>query len=97
MKKDIDKTTIQADDSPLTQAEIERNKIDEMRRKLRVIQIIQKPNGRIEVMPIQNITYRSDIIGILNQALNDINNEDIVRESYDLFTKINSEDSNIKK
>jgi hypothetical protein len=71
---------------PLTQEEIENNKKEEIRKSLRVIQIIQYPkSGKIEVAPIQNISYRSDIVGILVQTLNNLNNEDIMHDNVSLL------------
>jgi hypothetical protein len=36
-------------------------------------------------MPIQNIPYRSDIIGILTHALNTMQNEDVMRNTAALL------------
>lgn len=71
---------------PLTQEEVDRNKAEELRKALRVLQIVQHPNnGRIEIMPIQNIRFRTDIVGILLQALNNLQNEDIMRSQAALL------------
>lgn len=68
-----------------TEEELRQAAIEEQAKKARVMQIIQYDNGTISVVPIQNLSYRSDIVGILIQALQTIQNEDIARKNASLL------------
>lgn len=71
---------------PLTVDEIQKNSEEEDRKTMRVLQVIQHVGTqRIEIHPVQNINFRSDIIGVLIQALNNIQNEDMMRNDAALL------------
>lgn len=71
---------------PLTSDELKKNAEEEDRKTMRVVQIVQHVgNQRIEIHPVQNIKVRSDITGMLSQALNNIQNEDVMRNTAALL------------
>lgn len=80
MSEEVKKEEVQ------TEATTQKTEVPEEVKNARVIQIIQSDKtGRIEIIPVQNIKFRSDIIGILVQALNNIQNEDIMRSEAALL------------
>jgi len=71
---------------PLTPEELKKNAEEQDRKTMRVIQIVQHMgNQRIEVHPVQNVNVRSDVVGLLTQALNNIQNEDMMRNNAALL------------
>lgn len=71
---------------PITPEELQKNAEEEDRKTMRVLQVIQHiGNQRIEVHPVQNVNLRSDIVGLLTQALNNIQNEDMMRNDAALL------------
>jgi len=71
---------------PLTEDEVKKNAQEEDRKTMRVIQVIQHVEGqKIEVIPIQNIPFRSDVVGILAQALENYTITDITQNTVMLL------------
>ncbi len=71
---------------PLTEEEVKKNAQEEDRKTMRVIQIIQHVEGqKIEVIPIQNLDFRSDGIGVLLQAIENYTITDITQNNVMLL------------